>query len=1068
MKTLLVMDVIPLMDNAHHKEYNVAEAKQGGSRAMGVVHTSSGRCKKCYSCIRNCPVKAIKVENEQSQVIDSKCISCGSCVKVCKQNAKQIDDGIAPALRLLESGERVAACIAPSFPAEFHDLRPGQVFASLRAVGFDFVAEVSVGAGLIAGSYLSLLRDGDRNPLISSACSAIVNIIEVYYPQLISNLAPVASPMVALARYIKAELGEGTKVVFIGPCLAKKSEILSKPLSGDVDCVMTFEELHKLLDLKNISVAEMQPDYADLLDLSDSSTLSVSGGLSYALGLQGGLLNQDFVTCEGPENCIAVLDDIATGKIYPRFVDLLFCDGCIDGPGMTGQRSLHFKRHIVASYVKEKRIAHSPQDYSSYSAFLTRASAELDLSREFDDRSVPTHIADENIIETVLRQIGKQTGQELNCGACGYDNCRDMASAICQGIAEVRMCLPHLIDELDQANIAVMRNNDDLQRVLSLGRSINSTLSLEKIIDAVETSLQELFDCDDSSSFLRDTKTDEVIHSSCSLDMERVAHYIVTSAKPTPQGNSQLGKGAIDLSEVLESAKSRGHTLLTNGFNAVNTNVLFAPIVVNGECAGVMVIERRQGSDPFQTRDYRMLELLGDYVSNAVANALAYQQILRLTERLESLNELTKSVARSLDLESALRAIAENLEKVLDADVYHLSMIDGGKNYIYLSPEHLSVRTQGDSLVPYSSEPGSIPLLEIARSTNRPVVVHFDENLSIEDRRFFVEHRLRSVLTVPVRTGGELIAIISFGYITAMKPHVLAEQFDRVEKAAEMLGLLIANARAFRDTSLQLTQKTDELEQAIAKARQAEKLALLGKMASIVAHDLRTPVSSLGMSLYSLRNKLGPHGTKYPELTLIEDSVVRLKEAMENLLDFSRAMRVRLRECDVNALVKRVVDSVALTHSRGGVQIEYRLKDGMPLVKVDETHLERALVNLVLNAIQASQIKGGKVRITTDCSQNEVTISVADDGPGIPEELRSMIFEPFYTTKDKGTGLGLVVVKKVAEAHGGSVEVQSSSDGARFTLRIPITSAPLLEETANGGEGGAEHELKVLSGHSGR
>ena len=120
---------------------------------------------------------------------------------------------------------------------------------------------------------------------------------------------------------IKAELGEGTKVVFIGPCLAKKSEILSKPLSGDVDCVMTFEELHKLLDLKNISVAEMQPDYADLLDLSDSSTLSVSGGLSYALGLQGGLLNQDFVTCEGPENCIAVLDDIATGKIYPRFVD---------------------------------------------------------------------------------------------------------------------------------------------------------------------------------------------------------------------------------------------------------------------------------------------------------------------------------------------------------------------------------------------------------------------------------------------------------------------------------------------------------------------------------------------------------------------------------------------------------------------------------------------------------------------------------------------------------------------------------------------------------------------------
>lgn len=1035
---------------------------------MGVVHTSSGRCKKCYSCIRNCPVKAIKVENEQSQVIDSKCISCGSCVKVCKQNAKQIDDGIAPALQLLTSHSPVAVCIAPSFPAEFFDSRPGQVFAALRSLGFDFVAEVSVGAGLIANSYLSLLREKERPPLISSACSAIINIIEIYYPQLIPSLAPIVSPVVALARYIKAEMGRSTKVVFIGPCLAKKSEILSPQVSGDVDCAMTFEEFRQLLEIRGISVEKLQPGHADLLDLSNSSSLPVSGGLSYALGLQGGLLNQDFVTCEGPEKCMAVLDDLAAGKIHPRFVDLLFCDGCIDGPGMTGERSLHFKRHLVASYVKEKRIAHDPQDYSSYSTFLSRASAQLDLSREFCNLSVAAHVEDESAIQSVLRRIGKHPGQELNCGACGYDNCRDMAAAICQGIAEVRMCLPHLIDELDQANTTVMRSNDDLQQVLRLGRSINSTLSLEKIIDAVEASLQELFDCDDSSSFLHDAKTDRVIHSSCSLDMERIAHYLVTEVSSTASANSILDKGAVHLSEVLQHARAHGHALLDSRDLQVDTNALFSPITVKGRCTGVIIIEKDHGAGPFRTRDHRMLELLGDYASNAVANALAYQQTLKLTERLEALNELTKSVARSLDLESALRAIAENLEKVLDADVYHLSMVDGGKNYIYLSPEHISVKTQADSLVPYSDEPGSVPLLQAARDSHMPVVVHFDENLSPEDRRFFVEHRLRSILTVPIRTGDELIAIISFGYITTMKPHVLTEQFDRVEKAAEMLGLLIANAKAFRDTSLELTQKTDELEQAIAKARQAEKLALLGKMASIVAHDLRTPVSSLGMSLFSLKSKLDPSGTKYPELALVEDSIVRLKEAMENLLDFSRDMRVTLRRCDLNALIKRIVDSISLVHSHGGVQIEYRLRDDMPEVRVDETHMERAIVNLVLNAVQASQIKGGVVRITTDCSQDEVSISVADDGPGIPEGFIKRIFEPFYTTRDKGTGLGLVVVKKVAEAHGGSVEVKSSNCGTKFIMRIPISSAQRLEDAANGGEGGDEHGREVLSSHSGR
>lgn len=1024
-----------------------ATIRKGWSQPVGVVRTLSGKCRKCYSCIRNCPVKAIKVENEQSQVISARCISCGSCVKVCKQNAKRIDDGIGPALELLVSGQRVAACIAPSFPAEFHNCRPGQVFAALRSLGFDYVAEVSVGAGLIASSYLSLLKQSAEVPLISSACAAVVNVIEIYYPQLIPNLAPVVSPAVALARHIKTELGGDTRVVFIGPCLAKKAEAVSPHMLGDIDVVLTFDELRQLLSIRRVSVDQLQPGRADLLDLSDMSSLPISGGLSYALGLQGGLLNQDFITCEGPKKCLAVLDDIAAGRIYPRFADLLFCDGCIDGSGMSQNSSLHFRRHLVTSYVREKRIAYSSQDYTAYSDFLSQSSARLYLSRGFEDRSMPAYTVDEQSIEAVLSHIGKHPGKELNCGACGYDNCRDMAIAICQGRAEVRMCLQHLIDELDQANTTVLRNNEDLRRVLRMGRSINATLSIEKIVDAIESSLQQLFDCDDSSALLYDPKADKVIHSSCSLAVERLALHLVSRLGLRVEDASPLSKGAVPFSEALAHARASGY-LLPDGEPDPGVCALMSPITTKGECVGILVIEKNDRDSVFQVSDYRMLELLSDYASNAIANALAYQQTLELKERLESLNELTKSVARSLDLESALRAIAENLEKVLSADVYHLSMVEGGRNYIYLSPGHISAGPSKDSLVPYPVESGHVPLLETARRSRGPVVVHYDDRMDEADKSFFAEHSLKSVLTVPIRSGDELIAIISFGYATAVKQHVLTNQYDRCEKAAEMLGLLIANARAFRDTSMELNQKTDQLEQAIAKARQAEKLALLGKMASIVAHDLRTPVSSLGMSVYGLKNRIDPAGTRYPELAILEDSVVRLKEAMENLLDFSRETRVRRRECDINALIKRIISTLGGTHGCGGARIEYRLPESMPKVSLDEAHVERAVTNLLLNAVQASQTKSGTVRVVSAFGGDEVTISVIDDGPGIPDELRQRIFEPFYTTKDKGTGLGLVVVKKVAEAHGGYVEVDSSPRGTRFTLHLPVSPVEHVNEHA--------------------
>ncbi|MGE5253749.1 MAG: [Fe-Fe] hydrogenase large subunit C-terminal domain-containing protein, partial [Planctomycetaceae bacterium] len=192
---------------------------------MTVVSTIKEKCRRCYTCVRKCPAKAIKVEDGQAKVVAERCIACGSCIKVCRQEAKAIRDSIAPVKDLFWNSPEIIACLAPSFPAAFPQAKPGQVISAVRSLGFTEVMEVAFGADLVAKAHSRLARQDPDKLYISSPCPALVLYIRKYFPSLVGNLSPIVSPMVAMGRVIKRSLRPGAKVVFVGPCIAKKEEI---------------------------------------------------------------------------------------------------------------------------------------------------------------------------------------------------------------------------------------------------------------------------------------------------------------------------------------------------------------------------------------------------------------------------------------------------------------------------------------------------------------------------------------------------------------------------------------------------------------------------------------------------------------------------------------------------------------------------------------------------------------------------------------------------------------------------------------------------------------------------
>lgn len=414
----------------------------GVNKRKQLVYTVKDKCRVCYTCVRECPVKAIKIMNGQAEVINERCIGCGNCTRVCSQGAKVFLKTINEVYDTLCNNKNVVACLAPSFPAEFTDISNFRVLAGMiKNLGFPYVVEVAFGADMVAREYRKILLDNTHST-ISSDCPAVVYFVQHYFPELVSSLAPIVSPMVAMARIARKKYGNDAKVIFIGPCIAKKAE------SDEINESITFTELRKMFKDKNITPENVEPADFDPPYAGKGSVFPVNRGLLQTAGVSEDITEGNIIVARGNTDFREAIKEFESGLIESQHLELLCCEGCIMGPGMTPDGKRFPRTKLISNYVRTKIKAFDKDQWDKD----VDEFSDVNFSQHFEvlDRRLPSPTARD--VEKVLQSMGKyRPSDHLNCGACGYPTCEEHAIAIVLGLAETEMCLPYTIEKLHKS-----------------------------------------------------------------------------------------------------------------------------------------------------------------------------------------------------------------------------------------------------------------------------------------------------------------------------------------------------------------------------------------------------------------------------------------------------------------------------------------------------------------------------------------------------------------------------------------------------------------------------------------
>jgi len=397
------------------------------------IYTITANCQDCYRCVRECPVKAIRISGGQARVEDSLCIKCGTCVRECPQRAKTVRSDLEEAKALLLSGKMVAASIAPSFAAIFPNTFSLRLPSALRQLGFRFVGETAEGAKYVTDESLKEGQCGN----ICSACPAVVNLVEKYYPSYIDTLIPVVSPMIAHAKMIK-DSHPDYAVIFIGPCAAKKQEITRPENVGAVDVVITFTELKEWLRAENIALENCsESNFDQFSEISDARLFPIQGGMLKTGGVKSDGTEENVLHVSGYEDVMGLFSD--NPDFEGKLIEPLFCKGgCIGGPCFIDEEneneSLFTRRANVIRYAKSQNkedVKLTAKRINSTAAFVADEQKGEEIS--------------ENQIHKILEHTGKvDAAYQLNCGACGYKSCLENAAAVARGMAEPGMCIPYM------------------------------------------------------------------------------------------------------------------------------------------------------------------------------------------------------------------------------------------------------------------------------------------------------------------------------------------------------------------------------------------------------------------------------------------------------------------------------------------------------------------------------------------------------------------------------------------------------------------------------------------------
>lgn len=399
------------------------------------VYTLKNECHDCYKCIRECHVKAIKIQDNSASVIDERCIACGHCVTVCPSGAKRVRNDIENVKRLFLLNKKVYVSLAPSWVGVYN-ISKEKMISALKKLGFEAVSETALGAQEVSVECARVLNEAKDNSLfISSACPVIVDYIKLYKPSFAKNIVPIASPALTHAGLLKKTYGDDIAVVFIGPCIAKKKE--SDSHQDLINVALTFEELNYWMKEESVSFndievdknAQFVPEHA-----YEGTLYPIEGGMIDTIKRVG--INEEeisLISLSSVKNFDKALSGIDETKLTRKiFVEALGCEGgCVNGPCLSSEKGIiAVSSSVLASTEYRESVPNEP---------------DIVVKEKYIPNPVQKHKYTMEEIEKALRKISKYSQEdELNCSGCGYSTCRDFVNALISGDAEPSMCVSYM------------------------------------------------------------------------------------------------------------------------------------------------------------------------------------------------------------------------------------------------------------------------------------------------------------------------------------------------------------------------------------------------------------------------------------------------------------------------------------------------------------------------------------------------------------------------------------------------------------------------------------------------
>jgi len=465
---------------------------------MNLIEIVNSKCVKCYACVRVCPVKAVKMDltDDFPKILHNRCIGCGSCVTVCGPEAVVYHDSKEETKALLKSGSEVVAVVGPSISGEFPDITDYRKFVGMiRALGFHFVNGTSFGVDLVAHKYAELFDNNKGKYYLTANCPALVFYIEKYYPELVPNLAPIVTPMIAATKVVREKYGSDTKVIYIGPCIANKREALRYKGDAKIDAVITFKELRELFAEFSITEGKYEYSEFDAPLGKKGALLPISNGFLQAADISEDLLTGTVITAEGRSTMVKAVKEFADHQqIINRHFNIFYDHGCIMGPGTSRGGDRFLRRTLVINYANKRLKNYNKKEWErDLKHFM-----QLDLSATFKANDQRMAQPPREKIREIMESMGKTEYKDnLGCGACGYNTCYDFATNVAKGLTTTEMCITHAVQTRQDSIQRLQQTNEQLEKTKEALKESENAARREQLLakqayTTMETMLQKL------------------------------------------------------------------------------------------------------------------------------------------------------------------------------------------------------------------------------------------------------------------------------------------------------------------------------------------------------------------------------------------------------------------------------------------------------------------------------------------------------------------------------------------------------------------------------------------------